>query len=125
MCFDGVETEQHFLIECTHAASADARRELWQQLDRLVNEFGAAAATAESTLFSVSSLTSSSQLTLMTGGGHPSMTDRVLTRRVMSAILIALGSWMHTRKQHNERIKEFEAMEQLADSSHAPSTPCA
>jgi hypothetical protein len=125
MCFDGVETEQHFLIECTHAASADARRELWQQLDRLVNEFRAAAATAESTLFIVSSLTPSAQLTLMTGGGHPSITDRTLSRRLLSAILIAVGQWMSTRKQHNEWMRQFDALDQPAESSHAPSTPCA
>ena len=126
MCFDAVETEQHFLLECNTRPAAEARTQLWDQLDRMVNEAaakGAAAAPAASTLFNVAALSPSAQMTLMTGGGHPAITDRVLTRRVLSAILIALGSWLQTRKEHNERMREFEAMDEPPEVEDAPSTP--
>ena len=83
MCFDAVETEQHFLLECNTRPAAEARTQLWDQLDRMVNEAaakGAAAAPAASTLFNVAALSPSAQLTLMTGGGHPAIADRVLTQ---------------------------------------------
>lgn len=112
LCCAAVETEQHFLLVCS--SRSDERTKLWQQLDGLVNDAAAVeAAAAAAPLFSAATLPAAAQLTLLTGGGHPSITDVVLTRRVISAVMIAVGQWMTLRQQQYEQMREFEALQQL------------
>ena len=107
-CHDEVETEQHFLLDCCFRVSLDARAQLWNQLDRLLNEGEeAAAAAAAAPRFRMSSQPAIAQLTLLTGGGHPAITSNSLYRRVMSAVMIVLAPWMTARRQKHEQISEL------------------
>ena len=47
----------------------------------------------------MATLSDDERFTLLTGGYHPAITDEVLRRRVMSAILIAVGQWMAARQR--------------------------
>ena len=49
--------------------------------------------------FSVATLSDDERFTLLTGGYHPAITDVTLRRRVMSAVLIAVGQWMAARER--------------------------
>ena len=90
--------------------SLDARTELWEQLDRLLNE-GEAAAAAAARRFRMASQPTITQLTLLTGGGHPVITTDALYRRVMAAVMIALAPWMTARRQTHEQMREIDALE--------------
>jgi len=120
-CHEEVETEQHFLLDCCCRERLIGRTELWEKLDRLLNEeeastadeaaIAAAAAAASAPRFSMVAQPAWTQLTLLTGGGHPAITSTSLYRRVMSVVMIAIAAWMHTRRQKNEQMRLLDALD--------------
>jgi hypothetical protein len=108
LCARCIESEQHFLLECHFRR--DERDRLWTRLDRMVSEFGSdGAAAAAVPRLGAATLPDSAQMALMTGGGHPSITDRALYRRVMSVIMVEISQWIKRRRQHIDIISHIES----------------
>jgi hypothetical protein len=94
-----VEDERHFVLECEEYQ--DRRGELWDSLNRVVNGTGSTGAMATATaIFDGHRLSADEQFTLLIGGGHPSIVDASVTRRVMSRIMIEIGEWAQMRASY-------------------------
>ena len=102
LCAQAVETEQHFLIDCT--VCEDERRALYGAIDAMVTQ--ANADGDEPSAFSVQQLSRDEQWRLLTGGSHGSISGDRLKQRVHALILVAIAQWTLERKELLAKLEE-------------------
>lgn len=102
-----VEDEKHFLCECDHYSTR--RDALFESLDRIIASAASvdpsSASSSPPTLFTISTLSSHHRFLLLTCSPIPHLTDTALTRRIHSAILVAVAEWIRMRKERVDSIE--------------------
>jgi len=91
LCGDGVESEQHFILEC--AAYAGSRARLLKNIDALLRSSALSPP-------SLSGLSKLEQLAVLAGGCLSSVgvKDENLTRKVQTLCMVTVAEWEEQRK---------------------------
>ena len=100
MCAESVETEEHFLLDCTFRENE--RAALYDAIDTMVTT--ARAERGDRNAFSVRLLSRDKQWRLLTGGVVDSIGKEELKQRVIARILVSIAQWMQERKEALARV---------------------
>jgi hypothetical protein len=96
LCNTDVETERHFLLDCT--LYQVERAKLYHDIHAMVLSASTDASHSDDTAFSVRKLSRDERWCLLTGGSHGKIVGEALRRRVQALILSAIGAWTLERK---------------------------
>ena len=100
MCAESVETEEHFLLDCTFRK--DERAALYDAIGSMVTT--ARAERDDRNAFSIQQLSRDERWRLLTGGTVNTIGKEELRQRLVARILASIAQWMQERKEALARV---------------------
>jgi len=105
MCAKEVETEQHFLLECSYYENE--RMELFSSVDKMIAASShASIVAAGGDEFIMKNLPTSEQLSIMMANNHTIIEREKLSQKVRRMIALELVSWQKKRENQLEMMEE-------------------